>query len=140
MIYLKKWEIFAMRKQTNNFQLEALKIICKYVQYVLVELFLKNGWLEQRILLTQYIHKAEQTQLNPACSQTAQWWTRKRHNRHGIRTNAQTSLNSPKVTVCKTEMFRSTQGNLLFLTVCPPSSSSSSCKPGHKIPVKRNEV
>lgn len=40
-----------MRKQTNNFQLEALKIICKYVQYVLVELFLKMGDLNREYYL-----------------------------------------------------------------------------------------
>lgn len=28
--------------------------------------------------LTLYIHTEEQTPLNPACSQTAQWWTRRK--------------------------------------------------------------
>lgn len=36
-------------------------------------------WL---VLLTQYIHKAAQTPLNPACSQIARWSTKEKKETH----------------------------------------------------------
>lgn len=38
-------------------------------------------WERDGDLLTLYIHKEEQTPPNPACSQTAQLWTRKKKTR-----------------------------------------------------------